>query len=99
QWTQPVCLGVSLWGNGFGRLGTRRPGGRGWLAVRGGLRTGSGRRGVFWVEALQGKESVGGGDEGDVVVPAGPGAAFVVVQAEAVFEFAVVVLDAPAQFG
>src|SRR5690606_3037826 len=24
----------------------------------------SGRRGVFWVEALQGKESVGGGDEG-----------------------------------
>lgn len=53
----------------------------------------------LWVEALQGKESVGGGDEGDVVVPAGPGAAFVVVQAEAVFELAVVVLDAPAQFG
>ncbi|GGU48860.1 hypothetical protein GCM10010289_81760 [Streptomyces violascens] len=41
---------------------------------------------------------MGGGGEGDVVVPAGPGASFEVVQAQAVFEFAVVVLDAPAQF-
>src|SRR3954453_11399247 len=39
-----------------------------------------------------------GGDEGDVVVPALPGAACVVVQAEAGLDFAVVVLDAPAQF-
>ena len=41
---------------------------------------------------------MGGGDEGDVAVPAGPGAAFEVVQAEAGFEFAVVVFDAPAGF-
>jgi arginase family enzyme len=33
---------------------------------------------------------------GDVVVPSGPGAAFEVVEAEAVLEFAVVVFDAPA---
>jgi hypothetical protein len=37
---------------------------------------------------------------GDVAVPAEPGAAFEVgVQAEAVFEFAVVVFDAPADLG
>lgn len=42
---------------------------------------------------------MGGSHEGDVVVPAGPGPAFEVVQAQAVLEFAVVVLDAPADFG
>jgi hypothetical protein len=42
---------------------------------------------------------VGGGHEGDVVVPARPGTPFEVVQAQAVFEFAVVVLDAPADLG
>src|SRR3982074_392621 len=94
-----VCLGVSLWGTGFCRLGRRRPGGRGWFAVRGGLRRGSGRRRGFWVKALQGKECVGGGAKRDVVVPARPRAAVGVVQTEAVLEFAVVVLDAPAQFG
>jgi hypothetical protein len=41
---------------------------------------------------------VGGGDEGDVAVPAGPGAAFEVVEAESGFQFAVVVFDAPAGF-
>ena len=41
---------------------------------------------------------MGGGDEGGVVVPAEPGAAFEVVEAEAGFEFAVVVFDAPADF-
>jgi hypothetical protein len=40
---------------------------------------------------------VGDRDEGDVVVPARPGAAFEVVEAERVFELAVVLLDAPAQ--
>lgn len=39
---------------------------------------------------------MGGGDEGGVVVPAEPGSAFEVVQTEGVFEFAVVVFDAPA---
>ncbi len=38
-------------------------------------------------------------DEGEVVVPADIGAALEVVEAEGVFEFAVVLLDAPAQFG
>ena len=37
--------------------------------------------------------------EGDVTMPAEVAAAFEVVQAEAVFEFAVVVLDAPADLG
>jgi hypothetical protein len=41
---------------------------------------------------------VGCADEGGVVVPALPGAAFVVVQTETGFDFAVVVFDAPAQF-
>jgi hypothetical protein len=45
---------------------------------------------------LQGQERVGGGDQGDVVVDALPGAAFVVVQTEPGFDFAVVVFDAPA---
>jgi hypothetical protein len=57
------------------------------------------RRTDFWVQASQGQEDVGGGDERDVVVPALPGASFVVVQAEVGFDFAVVVLDAPAEFG
>jgi len=39
---------------------------------------------------------LGDADEGDVVVPAGEGASFEVVEAEAVFEFAVVVFDPPA---
>ncbi|GHD76466.1 hypothetical protein GCM10010317_093080 [Streptomyces mirabilis] len=46
-----------------------------------------------------GEKGVGGGHEGDVVVPAGPRTPLDVVQAQAVFEFAVVVLDAPADLG
>jgi hypothetical protein len=42
------------------------------------------------------RNQVGGGHEGDVAVPAFPSAAFVVVQAQAGFEFAVVVFDTPA---
>ena len=38
-------------------------------------------------------------DERDVVVPAWVGAAFEVIQAERVFELAVVMLDPPAQLG
>jgi hypothetical protein len=38
------------------------------------------------------------GDEGDVVVPASPGSAFEVGQAQGLLHLAVVVLDAPAQF-
>ena len=49
--------------------------------------------------SLQGQERLRDGDEGDVVVPAGVGAAFEVVEAECVFEFAVVVLDPPAHLG
>jgi hypothetical protein len=44
---------------------------------------------LLWVQAAEGEEGVGGGDEGGVVVPAAPGAAFEVVQAEAVFHLAV----------
>ncbi|GAB3002719.1 hypothetical protein GCM10027184_69460 [Saccharothrix stipae] len=42
---------------------------------------------------------MGDGGEGGVAVPSDPGAAFEVVRAEAVFEFAVVVLDAPPDLG
>jgi hypothetical protein len=42
-----------------------------------------------------GAEGLGEADEGDVAVPAVEGAAFVVVESEAVFEFAVVVFDPP----
>jgi len=41
---------------------------------------------------------VGGGYEGDVVVPAGPFTAFVVIEAETGLEFAVVVFDPPTLF-
>jgi len=52
----------------------------------------------FWVggQALERDQQVSRGDEGDVVVPAQPGAPFEVIQAEAVLEFAVFVLDPPA---
>ena len=44
---------------------------------------------------MQGEEAVGGRDEGDVVVPAGPFAAFVVGQAETGLQLAVVVFSVP----
>lgn len=46
-----------------------------------------------------GEEGLGGGHEGDVVMPARPGSSLEVVQAQAVLEFSVVVLDAPADLG
>jgi hypothetical protein len=42
---------------------------------------------------------VGGGDQRGVVIPAEPGAAFVVVEAELAFELLVVELDLPAHAG
>ncbi|MET8332105.1 hypothetical protein [Streptomyces sp. NPDC005181] len=42
-------------------------------------------------------EGVGGGNEGDAVVPATPGADFEVGQAQGLFHLAVAVLDAPAE--
>ena len=42
---------------------------------------------------------MGDGDEGGVVVPADPGSAFVVVEAELAFQLFVVELDLPAQPG
>lgn len=69
---------------------------RGGSGVRGGRRRGSGRRRGFWVVAQLRAEGLGEGGEGDVAVPAEVAAAFEVVEPEAVFEFAVVVFDAPA---
>ena len=40
----------------------------------------------FWVEPPEGEECLGGGDEGDVVVPAAPGAALEVVQSQGALE-------------
>ena len=51
------------------------------------------------VETLEREEPVGGGDQSGVVIPAQPGAAFVVVQAELAFELLVVEFDPPAQAG
>ena len=51
----------------------------------------------FWVEPFEREEAVCDRDECDVVVPAAEGAAFEVVEAERVFELAVVLLDPPAQ--
>ena len=56
---------------------------------------GSSRRRHFWVGAEHGAERLGENGEGHVAVPAGVGAALEVVQAEAVLELAVVVLDGP----
>jgi hypothetical protein len=48
-------------------------------------------------EAAAGQEGVGDGDAGEVVVQPAVAAALVVIEAEALLEFAVVVFDAPAQ--
>ena len=48
-------------------------------------------------EPLQGQEAVRGRDQGDVVVPARPGAALVVVQPQGALELAVVVLNLPSR--
>jgi hypothetical protein len=83
-----------------GRGGRTRARWRAGTAVRGGWRRGSGLPICFWVgQAELGEEELGCGGAGDVAVPAGPGAAFEVVQAEGGLQFAVVVLDPPAGFG
>lgn len=81
------------------RWGRRRSRGRGGSVTRGRSGRGSGRRRSFWGsgQSLEGAEGVGGGDQGDVVVPPAPGAALEVGQAERMFHLAIVVLDAPAE--
>ena len=64
------------------------------------MRTGSGLPRCFWVgESQPGQEHVGGGGQGGVVVPAGPAAAFEMVEPDTGFQFPVVVFDAPADGG
>ena len=58
-----------------------------------------GRPLVIWVLPLQGQEPVYGGHQRGVVIPAEPGAALVVVQAELALELLVVELDLPPQAG
>src|SRR6266498_4246957 len=53
----------------------------------------------LWVGADHGAEGLGDGGEGDVAVPAEVGAALEVVQAQAGFQLAVVVLDPPSDLG
>src|SRR6266511_983544 len=89
-------MGAATGSSGAGCAGTggrRRPNRRAGLAAPVIPGRGSGRRRRFWVQPLQGEEGVGGRDQGHVVMPAAEAAALEVVQAEAVFEFAVVVLD------
>ena len=59
-------------------------------------RRGSGRRRGFWVVSQECAECLCDGREGDVPVPSEVASAFEVVETEAVFEFSVVVFDAPA---
>src|SRR3954447_12327087 len=80
-----------------GRSGSGPSSRRSGFGVRAGARTGSGCRPEFRAPAFEGEEGVRDRDERDVVMPAAVGAALEVVQAERVFEFAVVVLDAPAE--
>ena len=47
---------------------------------------------------FDGDEAIGGDAEGSVVVEPSPGSSFEVVESELVFEFEVVVFDAPAEF-
>ena len=54
---------------------------------------------MIWVLPLQGQEPVDGGHQRGVVIPAEPGAALVVVQAELALELLVVEFDLPAQSG
>ena len=54
---------------------------------------------MIWVLPLQGHEPVRGGHERGVVIPAEPGAAFVVIEPEFAFELFVVELDLPPQPG
>jgi hypothetical protein len=54
---------------------------------------------LVWVQPLQGDNGVSGRDQRHVVVPTTEAAALEVVKTKAVFELAVVVLDAPAQLG
>src|SRR4029453_225207 len=82
-----------------GRGGRRRPNRRAGFAAHAIPGRWSGRRGWVWVQPLQGDERVGGRDQGHVMMPAAEAAALEVVKTQAVFELAVVVLDAPAELG
>jgi hypothetical protein len=53
----------------------------------------------LWVGAEHGAEGLGEDGEGDVAVPADPGAALEVVQAQAGFQLAVVVPGPPSDLG
>src|ERR1700739_5028063 len=48
---------------------------------------------------LGAEKGVGNGDQTDVMLPAQPLAAFIMVQAEFFFQFAIVLFDAPADLG
>src|SRR5579859_7642747 len=80
-----------------GMWGRCRSSRRAGFGARAGSGTGLGCRPESRALAFEGEERVCERDEGDVVVPAVEAAAFEVVEAERVFEFAVVVLDAPSQ--
>src|SRR5215469_11578756 len=55
---------------------------------------------VFFKACLLGaEEGIGDGDQADMMMPAQPLAAFVVVQTEFFFQFAIVLFDAPAGLG
>src|SRR5687767_13391527 len=89
SWAAAVC----------GRSGRARASRRSGAAARAAARRGSGCRPGFRAPAFEGEKGVGDRHTGDVVMPAAVGAAFEVSQAEGVLEFAVVVLDAPAELG
>src|SRR5687767_11463527 len=91
------CRAAAVCGR-WGRCPASRPGASGAPGRPQRARSG-GRPGWRASEAFCGQKAVGDADEGDVVLPAGPGAALEVIEAERVFELAVVLLDTPAQLG
>ncbi len=84
----PLIVGVCA-----GTPGTRRPNTPAGIAARAMPGRWSGRRTDFWVQPLQGDEGVRDRHQGHVVVPALPGTALEVVQAQRVLQLAVIVLN------
>ena len=62
-----------------------------------GLRECQAGRCIKGSQTLEGEEPIGGGDQSGVVIPAQPGASFIVVEPELAFELPVIELDLPAQ--
>src|SRR6266540_1471220 len=95
-----VPFGVATMVRDAGTADRRRPNRRAGPAARRAAATGLGRRRRFWAsQPLQGQKAVRDRDQGHVVVPAHPAAAFKVIQPKASLELAVILLHSPTRPG